>query len=108
MMGNVKPGMGIILVKLHLECAYSPLQAVKTADTETQTEREDRDSPERKRKKTAATVAESEILRDGSGDSNDASLEITDDEEEQDIGGREVTRSDNQDDRERIYRFNSI
>ena len=65
-----------------------PPQSVKTVDKETQTERDDRESPERKRKKTTATVTEAEIMRDSSGDAN-ASLEITDDEEEQDVGGRD-------------------
>ena len=72
----------------------SPM-SVNKVDTETQTEREDRESPERKRKKTAAAVTEAEILRDSSGDFKDASFEITDDEEEPDIRGREVTKSYN-------------
>merc|ERR1719427_1186463 len=59
-----------------------PPQSVKTAERETQTEREDRESPERKRKKMTTRVTEAEILRDSSEDPNDASLEITDDEEE--------------------------
>ena len=74
-----------------------PPQSVKTADTETQTEREDEESPERKRKKTTAVVTEAEIFRDSSEDSNDASFEITDDDKEPDIGGREATKSDPKD-----------
>ena len=80
-----------------VETTPPPPQSVRMADTETQTEGEDRDSPERERKKTSARVTEAEILRDSSEDSNNISLELTDDEEEQDIGGREggeVTKSD--------------
>ena len=71
-----------------------PPQSVKMADTETQMEREDRESPKRKRKKMTAAVTEAEIFRDSSGDSNNASFEITDDEEEPNIVGREVTKFD--------------
>ena len=83
------------------EATPPPPWVVDTVDTEMQTEREDSDSPERKRKKTRAVATEVEILRDYSGDSINASLEISDDGDEDievgDSSGVSFSSSDGQD-----------
>ena len=83
------------------ETTPPPPWSVNTADTETQTEREEGESPERKRKKTTRRATEAEILLNFTGDPNDASLEISDNEDEDnevcDISGVPACSFDGQD-----------